>query len=161
MIRIKSRTPRRGVMSGGPKHYNRLPLATARGTLAGGKLLSALVFLVLAEGLERGFGIADGDLVHRSLAAAANGAHLAAQRAFRRGVGFFRRNEIRRVTHRDAHPSSGGDRVLIGSEKQELPLVFLRLVADTGGELFPSVAGTRSVEDDENFSEVCLHDPVI
>ncbi len=31
----------------------------------------------------------------------------------------------------------GGDGVLSGTEEQELPLVFLGLVGDVGGELFP------------------------
>ena len=31
----------------------------------------------------------------------------------------------------------GGDGVLSGTEEEELPLVFLGLVGDVGGELFP------------------------
>ena len=43
----------------------------------------------------------------------------------------------------DVHPRSSGDGVLTGTEEEELPGVFLGLVADALGDVGPGVAGGR------------------
>lgn len=104
----------------------------------------ALALLFFAQHFQRSLGIVNCARVGVPLTVAAERIHFPAERSLGGIVGMLVHREVCGVSLLDIHSSRCGERILVGTEEEKLPWVFLRLMADSLCDAFPCLSGACS-----------------